>query len=626
MKATAILLFLILILFLPSPALLAAPAAPVPAPQATSSATTSTSSTVPSSFFGMNNYIYGPTTWSEPWPSVPFSSARLWDTYTEWRYLQPTPTTWSWSNLDWWLNQAHTHNIDLIYTFGGVPQWASTEPNNTNCHRALTSGAMGSCAPPTSLTLWDNFVTAVVTHAAGRIKYWEIWNEPNIQAYWTGTPQELATMAQHAYSIIKSIDPNAVVISPSPSGYCYNGVCQIVGTSDGPTWLANFISAGGNSYVDVYAFHGYPGNVAEWINAYMDHYNGVLTNAGITSKELWDTEGSWGSHPLATEDQDAAYLVRRYLLERSKGVTRFYWEAWDATGNWGTMWSAASGINPVGKAYAQVNKWMAGATLSPCTQASNGTYTCTLTRSNYQGLVVWNPNTSMSYTPGTEFTTHRNMYGTAATITGPVTIGSDPILFETPASGNIPPQAVLSVQSAGTNTVDFSTPKGYAPFTVIADSSASYALTGTISSRTIDFGDGTTTTAETATHTYQTAGNYVVTLTLKDTDGATVKLTHTIPVYKPYCTLNTAANSLTLCVPANNATLTSPVHVVGIANDNSTIANIAAYINWSKVSQVNGSSTFNQYITLPPGSHKLSVEVTDTAGRKYWITETINVH
>jgi PKD repeat protein len=289
------------------------------------------------------------------------------------------------------------------------------------------------------------------------------------------------------------------------------------------------------------------------------------------------------------------------------------------------MWSAATGVNPVGKAYAQVNKWMSGATLSPCTQASNGTYTCTLTRSNYQGLVVWNPNTSMSYTPGTEFTTHTNMYGTAATVTGPVTIGPDPILFETPASGNIPPQAQLSVKSAGTNTIDFSAPKGYAPFTVIADSSASYALTGTISSRTIDFGDGTVTTAETATHTYHTAGTYTVTLTLKDTDGATVKTTHTVPVYQPYCTLNTAANSLTLCVPASNATVTSPVHVVGIANDSSSIANIAAYINWTKVSQVNGSSTFNQYITLSAGSHKLSVEVTDTAGRKYWITETINV-
>jgi hypothetical protein len=624
-RITGLFLLCSLILFLSSPALLAAPASPSPAGQDGTSTTSTEAASVTSSYFAMNNYIYGPPTWTQPWPSVSFGSARLWDTYTEWRFLQPTPTTWNWSSLDWWLNKASQHNIDLIYTFGGVPQWASTEPDNTNCHRALTSAAIGSCAPPKSLTEWDNFVRAVVTHAAGKIKYWEIWNEPNIKAYWTGTPEQLATMAQHAYGIIKSIDPNAVVISPSPSGYCYNNVCQVSGTSDGPTWLANFISDGGSAYTDVYAFHGYPGNVAEWINNYLDHYQGVLASAGQGSKPLWDTEGSWGSHSPGSEDQAASYLVRRFLLERSRGIGRFYWEAWDANDNWGTLWTSGGGINKVGVAYGQISQWMTGATFSPCAHASNGTYSCTLNRSNYQGRVVWNPVKSMSYVPGTEFTRYRNMYGTAASITGPVTIGSNPILFETPASGNIPPEASLDVRSKGTNTVYFTVPSGYAPFTIVADSSKSYALNGTISSRWIDFGDGTVSTAESASHTYQTAGNYTVTLTVKDSDGATVKVTHPVPVYKPYCTLNTASPSLTLCVPAVNATVSSPVHIVGIANDSNHIKNIIAYINWSKVKQVDNSSEFNQYITLPAGTHKLSVEVTDAAGKRYWITENIKV-
>ena len=628
-KVTGLFLFLILILFLSSPAVLAAPAAsPSPASpaQATPSPTASAAVSVTASYFGMNNYIYGPVTWTQPWPSVSFGSARLWDTYTEWRYLQPTPTTWDWSNLDWWLNQSSQHNVDLVYAFGGVPQWASSEPTNTNCHRALTSGAIGSCAPPTSLTLWDNFVKAVVTHAAGKIKYWEIWNEPNIQAYWTGTPAQLVTMAQHAYGIIKSIDPNAVVIGPSPSGYCWQNICQHAGTSDGPTWLSNFISGGGSSYVDIYAFHGYPGSFPEDINHYLDHYQAVLTASGQSAKGFWDTEGSWGSHPPTSEEQGAAYLVRRFLLERSRGIGRFYWEAWDANDNWGTLWDPATGINKVGIAYGQVNKWLVGATLSPCTQALNGTWSCTVTRSTtYQGRIVWNSVKSMNYVPGTEFTRYRNMYGTAYSITGAIQIGADPILLETPASGNIPPEAALTVKSAGTNTVYFTAPSGYTPFTIIADSSHSYDFDGSIASRWIDFGDGTVSTSDYATHTYHTAGNYTVTLTVKDNDGAIAKLTHPVTVYKPYCTLNTASPSLTLCVPASNATVSSPVHVVGIANDPNHIANIAAYINWSKVKQVDNSSTFDQYISLPSGTHKLSVEVTDDAGHKYWITENIIV-
>jgi PKD repeat protein len=575
----------------------------------------------------MNNYIYGPPTWTEPWPTVPFNSARLWDTYTEWRFLQPTATTWDWSNLDWWLNQASQHNVELMYTFGGVPQWASSDPGNTNCHRALTSGALGSCAPPTDLTLWDNFVKAVVTHANGKIKYWELWNEPNIKSYWTGTPEQLATMAQHAYGIIKSIYPNAVVIGPSPSGYCYNNVCAKPGTSDGPTWLANFMSAGGSANVDIYGFHGYPGSVAESINSYLDHYQAVLSAANQSSKPLWDTEGSWGSQPPATVEMESAYLVRRFLLERSRGVARFYWEAWDANGNWGTLWDAANGMNNVGTAYAQVHQWLIGNTLSPCTQDLSGTFTCTLTRStSYQAQVVWNPGNPIGYVPGTEFTTYRNMYGTQSNIAGAVTVGPDPILLETPASGNIAPQAVLQVKSAGTNTVSFTAPSGYVPFTVSADSSASYSLAGTIASRSIDFGDGTSTTSTSANHTYSTAGNYTITLTLADTAGATAHLTHAVPVYQPYCTLNPASPSLTLCTPANNATVSSPLHVVGIANDSNPIKNIAAYIDWIKVQQVNNSSTFDQSVAVPSGTHELSVEVTNSAGGKYWISETIHVN
>ena len=57
-------------------------------------------------------------------------------------------------------------------------------------------------APPSSMSYWDNYVTAIATHAAGRIKYWELWNEPN-EATYCGDMPTIITMAQHAYQIIK---------------------------------------------------------------------------------------------------------------------------------------------------------------------------------------------------------------------------------------------------------------------------------------------------------------------------------------------------------------------------------------------------------------------------------------
>ena len=57
---------------------------------------------------------------------------------------------------------------------------------------------------------------------------------------------------------------------------------------------------------------------------------------------------------------------------------------------------------------------------------------------------------------------------------------------------------------------------GSAPLLVTADSSASTDPNGGIISRTIDFGDGTTSTLATASHTYATAGTFTVKLTVSD--------------------------------------------------------------------------------------------------------------
>jgi len=132
---------------------------------------------VPPDFFQMKTH------WMRPWPVVPFGGLRLWDTGTTWAILNPSDGVYDWTNLDNWLAAAQDHggNFSFLYTMAMTPQWASSDPGDPSC-----SYGPGQCAPPNDLNPdgtgtdqhWKDFVQAIATHAAGRIRYWEMWNEP----------------------------------------------------------------------------------------------------------------------------------------------------------------------------------------------------------------------------------------------------------------------------------------------------------------------------------------------------------------------------------------------------------------------------------------------------------------
>jgi hypothetical protein len=268
------------------------------------------SAQIPSTFFGMT-FNQTSSLWPQPGPSA----IRLWDAGTSWTTINGAPATYDWSTLDRWLDLAQQNGADVVYTFGRTPQWASSNPTDTSC-----SYGPGQCWPPVDLSNWDNFVSAIVTHSAARIKFWELWNEPDAPNHWSGDTATLVTMSQHAYQIIKSIDPSATVISPCPQGI------------NGYKWLKLFFAAGGGQYIDVVAFHGYVGspggvtNPAEIINDVVANVISAMSAYGQNAKPLWDTEANWGSNAaLADPSAQAAFLTKLYVLQQSKGVQRFYW-------------------------------------------------------------------------------------------------------------------------------------------------------------------------------------------------------------------------------------------------------------------------------------------------------------
>jgi hypothetical protein len=385
------------------------------------------------------------------WPSAPIAAIRLWSTGTYWQDLNPAPSVYNFTTLDRWIAAAQAHNVDLIYTFGETPAWASSGP-------AIVCGTNGSpngsCAPPNDLNSdgtgsnqhWKDFVTAVVTRAAGKIKYWEIWNEPTVSGYWVGSNQQMLRLAQDAFAIIKSIDPNALVATPAPSTGI-NGVAN---------WMGPYLALGGGKYADIISFHGYNWSTQagvypqpEAIVPLVNNLKSVLVVNSQNNKPLWCTEGGWGDttgNGFTDQDLHAAYLARHYLLQESEGVVRYYWYAWDngldSAGLPDGLWVPTTGVTRAGMAYQQVENWMVGAVpTGQCTSKGN-IWTCDYTRANgYQAEAIWDTSetcsnnvcTTNSQPVPSQYIHYRDLGGSTTNISGgSVPVGAKPILLENP--------------------------------------------------------------------------------------------------------------------------------------------------------------------------------------------------
>jgi len=403
---------------------------------------------VPLQYFGVNPHPDVLTTLGWPFTGVspmPFGSLRLWATKTTWYDLNPAKGSYDWTPLDNWLNAAVQNGVtDILYTFGSVPAWASCDPEDQTCVIRVTPA--GSCDPPTDLNpdgsgsdeIWQTFVQAIAQHAVGRIRYWEVWNEPDLQTSWNGTQAQMARMAKDAYNVIKSVDSNALVTTPAT----VNGG----GKHDIAHWLPGYFAAGGDTRADIVSFHGYvdpaQGQAAEYVSTVVSTVFSGLPQA-LSSKPIWDTEASWGpnSH-LSDPDLQAAFVARMYLLQWSEGVQRFYWFQYGDQGNGTLCISGGVGcaLNQVGDAYVQVSKWIVGATMASTCAASGPVWSCGFTApGGIQKLAVWDASqtcgggscTTSTYMPNSIYVSYADLAGVTTTISpgSPVQVGAKPILF-----------------------------------------------------------------------------------------------------------------------------------------------------------------------------------------------------
>lgn len=209
-------------------------------------------------------------------------------------------------------------------------------------------------------------------------------------------------------------------------------------------------------------------------------------------------------------------------------------------------------------------------------------------------------------TPVSYGVTSINANGTESSISNLLVYNAD---TSTTPTSTAPLQAVITAAPLS----------GTAPLSVDFNGISS---TGNISSFQWDFGDGSTSMGNTATHAYTTEGTYTAKLTVTDTNGQTSVASTTITASPTV----TPATPPTAAISSSTAAGPSPLTVTfdGSASTAAYNATITAY-SWSfgDGSSATGASTAHTYATA--GTYSTTLTVTDSKGLSSSISTPIVV-
>jgi len=184
---------------------------------------------------------------------------------------------------------------------------------------------------------WCNFFLRAATHWQGKIKYWELWNEPDCLA--VIYPSNYGALLAHAYDLVHTNNVPVEIIS---GGVCGGGapyggdyIRRTYDVSINHTgWFTQMKNKWGTYPLDHIGFHIYPNyNTTldqNWLSQYMDNLHSTYAayEGANTTKKMWLTEIGWQAPQDVSESRQASNITGMCKVADSKSyikcVTYFF--------------------------------------------------------------------------------------------------------------------------------------------------------------------------------------------------------------------------------------------------------------------------------------------------------------
>lgn len=211
----------------------------------------------------------------------------------------------AWEKYDAIVALAEEYSLTIQARIDSPPRWTRANPD------------IGDRAPPDDFQDYVNFAVAVAERYRGRIRYFEIWNEPNIYPEWGNqdvNPEQYTELLCRTYRALKAVDPEIVVIS----GALAPTVALSGRDLSDFVYLQRMYGAGAADCFDVLAVNGYglnsgptdrrmrPTTITFARNLYI---RDIMVVNGDAHKSIWISEAAWNPVP---DESDAPDVADRY--------------------------------------------------------------------------------------------------------------------------------------------------------------------------------------------------------------------------------------------------------------------------------------------------------------------------
>jgi hypothetical protein len=211
-----------------------------------------------------------------------------------WSQIESAKGTYNFAEVDRVADYANANGLSIYASIGSTPGWAN--------------GNQGINYPASNINDWKDFVSSIINRYKSKIKYWGIWNEPNIK-YFFALDKDIFVqqILLPAAQTIRSADPAAFIVGPELAHLTQTG-------SEWYFWLKYILDNAGN-YFDIISHHIY-----EDLGVYVMYElleNGdklipavkqIIEESGQSSKPFWITETGWDTGKFSETMQSLRYV------------------------------------------------------------------------------------------------------------------------------------------------------------------------------------------------------------------------------------------------------------------------------------------------------------------------------